>query len=269
VSRHEDSTYSEEFWRDFLTKGDTGERVGRRIYRRLPHGPRCRMCAAPFEGAAAPLMRLIGKRPAAANPTMCMSCFTFMDRHHGGAEIEGAMLFADIRGSTALAETMPAGEFRRLLERFYSTASSVVFEHEGYLDKFVGDELVALFFPLLAGERFTARAVDAATALLRATGHADPAGPWVPLGAGVHYGRAWFGVLGDAGHHELTAVGDAMNTASRLAASAGEGEILVSAAAAEKAALDPSLERRTLALKGKREPFEAVAMRVSPVLTRP
>jgi adenylate cyclase len=263
MSTQRKPTYNEEFWHDFLTKGHVGERVGRRIYRRLPHGPRCRMCAAPFEGAAAPLMRLIGKRPAAGNPTMCTSCFSFMDRHHGGAEVEGAMLFADIRGSTALAETMSPGEFRALLERFYTSASKVVVEHDGYIDKFVGDELVALFFPLLAGERFTARAVEAAAALLRATGHADPAGPWVPLGAGVNAGRAWFGVLGHSEHHELTAVGDAVNTAARLAASAGEGEVLVSAAAAVAANLESMLERRSLTLKGKRAPFEVVVVRIS------
>jgi adenylate cyclase len=255
-------TYSEEFWHEFLTKGDRNERIGRRVFRRLPHGPRCRMCAAPFEGAAAPLMRLIGKQRSPGNPHMCTSCFTFMERHHGGAEIDGAMLFADIRGSTALAETMSPGQFRALLERFYATASNVVFEHEGYIDKFVGDELVALFFPLLAGELYTRRAVEAAQALLRATGHADPAGPWVPLGAGVHTGRSWFGVLGDSEHHELTAVGDAMNTTARLAASAGEGEILVSADAAAIAGLGLSLERRQLELKGKHEPFEAVVVRV-------
>ena len=264
MSAQGEPTYNEEFWRDFLTKGHVGERIGRRVFRRLPHGPRCRMCAAPFEGAAAPLMRLIGKRPASGNPTMCTSCFSFMDRHHGGAEVEGAMLFADIRGSTALAEAMSPGEFRALLERFYSAASNVVFEHDGYVDKFVGDELVALFFPLVAGGRYTARAVEAAAALLRAAGHADPAGPWVPLGAGVNVGRAWFGVLGDTEHHELTAVGDAVNTAARLAASAAEGEILVSAAAGLAASLEPTLERRQLTLKGKREPFEAVVVRISP-----
>jgi len=262
MTEQEQSTYNEEFWHEFLTKGDMRERVGRRVFRRLPHGPRCRMCAAPFEGMAAPLMRMIGKQRAAANPTMCTSCFTFMDQHHGGAEIAGAMLFADIRGSTALAETMSAGEFRKLLERFYATASSVVFAHDGYLDKFVGDELVALFFPLLAGEQYTTRAVETATALLRATGHGDPSGPWVPLGAGVHAGRAWFGVLGDSEHREMTAVGDAMNTAARLAASAGEGEVLVSADAAAAAGLAPTLERRELDLKGKRELVEAVVVRV-------
>lgn len=182
---------NEAFWRDFLTRGDAMERRVRGIFKRLPHGPRCQMCAAPFEGAAAPMMRMIGKRRSDKSPRMCNSCFVFMADHHGGAEIECSFLFADIRGSTTLAEGMGASAFRQLLDRFYSTASSVVFEHDGSVDKFVGDELVAMFFPLLSGDQHAARAIEAALALLRATGHEEPGGPWAPLGAGVHTGPAW------------------------------------------------------------------------------
>ena len=79
----------------------------RRVFRWLPRGPRCKLCAAPFAGAGSPLMRAIGKRPAFKNQTVCNTCFDFMEKHHGGAEIEGSFLFADIRGSTTLAERMP------------------------------------------------------------------------------------------------------------------------------------------------------------------
>jgi adenylate cyclase len=128
---------------------------------------------------------------------------------------------------------------------------------------------VALFFPLLSGERHTARAIDAAQALLRAAGHADPAGPWVPLGAGVHTGRAWFGAVGEGTHVELTAVGDTVNVAARLAAAAGPGEVLVSAAAADAADLDPGLERRSLGLKGKELETEVVTLRVTALSAGP
>ena len=95
---------SEDFWRDFLTRGDAMERRVRRAFRLLPHGPRCKLCAAPFSGVGAPLMRMIGRRASDKNPTMCASCFDFMAKHHGGAEIECSFLFADVRGSTSLAE---------------------------------------------------------------------------------------------------------------------------------------------------------------------
>ncbi len=252
----------EAFWRDFLTRGHSVERRARRVFLHLPHEPRCRMCAAPFAGVAAPVMRLIGKRPSDANPTMCNSCFTFVAKHHGGAEIELTMLFADIRGSTTLAEGMSSAEFHGLLDRFYTTASKVVFDHDGTVDKFVGDELVATFFHLLSGERHAAKGIEAADALLRATGHADPGGPWVPIGAGVHTALVWFGAVGRGERVELTMVGDAVNTTARLASMATAGEILVTTDAAAAADLDPGLQRRRLELKGKQTPTEVVSLRV-------
>ncbi|MGH2429109.1 MAG: adenylate/guanylate cyclase domain-containing protein [Candidatus Limnocylindria bacterium] len=257
---------NEEFWRRYLTEGgDTMKTIGRHVFMRIPTEPRCRMCAAPFGGLGAPVMRLIGKRQSEANPNWCNSCTAFLTKHHGGAEVEGAMLFADIRGSTSLAERMSPGDYHALLDRFYSTASKVVFDHDGYVDKFVGDELVALFFPLLTGERYVARAVETAQALLRATGHADPDGPWVSIGAGVHAGRAWFGAVGEGSHVELTALGDVVNITARLASVAGPGEVLVSADAAAAADLDPNLERRTLELKGKQSVTQVVSLRADKV----
>jgi len=255
----------EEFWRRFLEEGgDSWKGIGRRVLKRIPADPRCRMCASPFAGPGAPLMRVIGKRPSDANPNWCTSCFNFMTKHQGGAEIQGAMLFADIRGSTTLAERLSPSDYHALLNRFFATATKVVFKHDGAVDKFVGDELVALFFPLLTGDRFAARAVAAAQDLLRETGHADPAGPWVPVGAGVHAGRAWFGIVGEESHLELTAVGDAVNIAARLASLAEAGEVLVSADAAADSDLDVSLERRTLELKGKELATEVVSVRINP-----
>ncbi len=255
----------EDFWRDFLERGgDTWQGVGRRILKRIPSDPRCRMCGSPFHGPGAPVMRLFGKRPSASNPNWCTTCFDFMAKHHGGAEIDGAMLFADIRGSTALAESMSSSEYHALLDRYFVAATAAVFKYDGFVDKFVGDELVALFFPLLTGERYVVRAVGAAQEHLRATGHDRADGPWVPVGAGVHCGRAWFGVVGEGTHVELTAVGDTVNVAVRLAAAAGAGEVLVSADAAAASDLDPSLPRQALDLKGKSESTEVISVRVQP-----
>jgi adenylate cyclase len=253
----------EAYWRDFLEHPDSLMATGRRVFSRIPSDPRCQLCAAPFAGAGGQLMRLIGKRQSIASPSVCNSCEKQLLHHHGGAEVEGSMLFADIRGSTALAERIPASEFHALLNRFYTTASDTVFAHGGVVDKFVGDELVAVFPPLMGADH-AKRAVDAATALLRATGHADAGGPWVPVGAAVHTGRVWFGVVGEGSHVEITVVGDPVNTTARLSAQALAGEVLVSTDAAAAAGLDPALERRSLELKGKQSATAVVSLRVAP-----
>ena len=254
--------HDEAFWTEFLTRGHEKERRVRRVFKHIPDAPRCKLCAAPFGGVGAPLMRLIGKRPSNKNPAMCSSCFEFLASHHGGAEIECSFLFADVRGSTTIAEGTTATNFRELLDRFYGVASMTVIDHDGSVDKFVGDELMATFFPLLSGEHHVAKAVAAARALLRATGHADPAGPWLPIGAGVHSGIAWVGAVGEGPHTELTALGDTVNTTARLAAAAAAGEILVSDSTARAAGLDDGLPRRSLDLKGKANATSVVSLRV-------
>jgi adenylate cyclase len=210
-------------------------------------------------------MRAIGKRPADKNPTVCHSCFAFMEKHHGGAEIEGSFLFADIRGSTSLAERMPAAEFRGLIDRFYASASEAVFTNQGGVDKFVGDEITAFFFPLMSGPRHAAHAVDAARGILKATGHGNPGGPWVPVGAGVSSGMAWVGAVGDEKKTDLTALGDTVNVAARLASVARAGEVLVTAEAAAAADLASDLPTRALELKGKAAPTQVVSLTVGSI----
>jgi adenylate cyclase len=267
VSRpHAPRTGNEEFWRDFLNGGHSKEHAFRKVLKHVPREPRCRLCAAPFAGAGAPLMRLMGKSPSDKNPNWCSTCFTFMRKHHGGAEIECTLLFADVRGSTALAESVSATAFRELMERYYDTAAETVFEYDGIVDKFVGDELVAIFFPLLAGDEHAKHGLDAARALLEATGHAELDGPWVPVGAGVHTGTAWVGAVGEGVHVSITALGDAVNIAARLASAAEPGEILVSVDAAQAAGLEASLPGRSLELRGKQEAVDVVSLTVGPAV---
>lgn len=256
---------NEAFWYDFLTVGSPSERRNRRIFRLLPHGPRCRLCAAPFAGVAAPVMRLIGRRPAGHNPNWCSPCFDYITEHHGGAEVELSLLFADIRGSTGIAEGTSPSAYRTILDRFYDVAAKAIIDYDGFIDKFVGDEVVAIFAPLLAGEQHAAQAVEAAQALLRKTGHEAPEGPWVALGAGVHTGVAWMGAVGEGPHTALTAVGDAVNVTARLAALAQPGEILITADAASAAGIGDGLERRLLDLRGKQQQTEVVALQIGPV----
>jgi adenylate cyclase len=233
----------------------------RGIFRMIPSSPRCKLCAAPFAGFGGSLMGLIDRGPWAKNPTICGYCFKQLERGHGGAEIDLTLLFADIRGSTTLAESMEPASFRRLMDRFYRVMTDVLVAHDAVLDKFVGDEVVALFIPALTGAEHASRAVAAARDMLRATGHSDPKGPWVPLGIGIHTGPAYVGTIGDT-VTDFTALGDAVNVTARLASQAAGGEVLVSADASELAGLLTDLETRHLTLRGRQQSLDVRVLRV-------
>jgi adenylate cyclase len=206
---------------------------------------------------------VFGKKPAENNPNLCSACFTFVTTNHGGAEIEISLLFADIRGSTSLAETIAPAEYRALLDRFYNVAADAVFSNDGFVDKFVGDELVATFVPLLTGEQHAIRALDAARDLMKATGHGSPDGPWVPLGAGVHTGTTWMGAVGEGAAANMTALGDPVNVTARLASVAEAGEILITSEAALAAGVDTTtLPHKSLELKGRQQLTEVVSLRI-------
>jgi adenylate cyclase len=233
----------------------------RRLFRMIPSSPRCKLCAAPFAGIGGSAMGLIDRGPWAKNPTICSFCFKQLERNHGGAEIELTLLFADIRGSTTLAESMEPASFRRLMDRFYRAMTEVLVAHNAVLDKFVGDEVVALFIPALTGAEHANDAVAAAREMLRVTGHQDPSGPWVPLGIGIHSGKAYVGTIGDT-VTDFTALGDTVNVTARLASEAAGGEILVSDEASIRARLDADLETRHLTLRGRQEPLDIRVLRV-------
>ena len=166
----------------------------------LPSRPRCRICRAPFGAPASFVLKRYGFTPWAKNPKICARCFESLGVHAAmcpgaeegeeirGAEVDVTMLFADVRGSSKLARQMPVLDFTRLMNRFYGVSRDVLLEHDAIIEKFVGDEVVGLFIPFMAGPEHAKRAVEAAEALLRATGHGTPEGPWAPLGAGVHTG---------------------------------------------------------------------------------
>jgi adenylate cyclase len=238
----------------------------------VPSNPRCKLCSAPFGRPGAFVLRRYGYSPWEKNPRICGRCFKNIgaaakmcptsddDRGVNGAEVELTMLFADVRGSSKLARQMPTREFTRLMNRFYSVSKDVLVEADAIIEKFVGDAVVALFLPFMTGPEHARRGVDAAEALLLATGHSGGE-PWVPLGAGVHTGTAFVGIVGSKSSSDFTALGDPVNIAAHLASQAAAGEILVTDAAAEAAGMKQDyLERRHVSLKG--HPVDALVLPV-------
>jgi len=253
---HEHRT--EELWRAALMGEARGLNMTRRAVGWIPSAPRCKLCQSPLRPPGSSVLKLVGLGPSRMNRRLCRACFRHLEKMPGGAEIELSLLFADVRGSTALAERIPAQDYSKLISRFYGVAARVIDDRNGLVDKFVGDEVVALFVPGFAGADHALQAVDAARELMRETGN-DGDEPWLAIGAGVHTGVAYVGRVGEGDACDFTAVGDAVNTTARLASSAAAGEILVSRAAADASGLDAqTLEARTLTLRGRDETVDAV-----------
>ena len=245
-------------WHKILTEGHRPLLLTRHFFRHLPSAPRCKVCGNPFGGLGGRVCRVAGFAPSRKNPNLCTRCCDSLEP--GGAEVDIAVLFADVRGSTRLAEALGAGAFANLLNRFYATATGVLLRHDAIVDKLVGDEVVGLFIPGIAGPHYRGRAVEAAVDLLRTTGHGSPEGPWLPLGAAVNAGVAYVGNVGE-GVVDFTALGDPVNVASRLQAQAADGELLVGLDVdPDVAAAVPSPPRRTVEIRGRQEAVTALVL---------
>jgi adenylate cyclase len=207
----------QEIWLPLLEGRDPRLRRFRSFYKLLPSPPRCKFCNAPFKGPLGPVMRAMHKEPWAKNPRFCHDCFGRLQTMFGGAEIELTLLFADVRGSTGLGEGLSPSEFGAILNRFYSVATERLVAEDAVVDKFVGDEVMALFIPGFAGVDHAQRAIRAGRAILSDLVDPGDARPTLPVGIGIHTGRAFVGAIGAEGSvTDFTALGDTVNSAARL-----------------------------------------------------
>ena len=244
------------FW--FTTNAFAVDKRLRRVMRILPHDPRCKFCNTPFQGMGAMIARvLFGKQRSTLNPRYCNLCEIASREFPGGAEVPMSMLFIDVRGSTALSEKMSPTEFSQLINRFYKEATKIIIDEDGLVEKLAGDSVAVFWGAGFAGADYVERTVKVAKTLLGAMEKQK-----IPVGIGVHAGIAYFGAMGAAdGLTEISAIGDEVNLAARLASKAGVGEIIVSEQALKAAGIDSSgLEARSLELKGISEPVNTRVM---------
>lgn len=258
-------------WHSYLT-GDLSQldakvKMIRQLFKRLPSPPRCRVCNAPFHGPGGVVAGLMGfgAGRSSLNPTLCGRCEKIVKHYQVGLELQLTMLFADVRGSTTLAEKIGASAFHHLIDRFYRAATGVLVASDALIGRLIGDQVIGLYVPGIAGADYTRKAVEAARGLLAATGHTEPGGPWIQVGAGVHTGTAYVGAVGSGeSMSDITVLGDAANTNARLSSQAAAGEILISEESCRLAGLGfENCESRTLSLKGRTEPVTVRVIRVA------
>jgi adenylate cyclase len=241
-----------EDWRAVYEASNGGlNRAMHRVWRALPTSPRCCRCGAPFAGAGRFLVAPLGYRPSRKNPTICATCVETSPP--GGMKMYTGVLFADLRGFTARTEGADPEEVSNLLRRFYRCAEDVLFP-EAIIDKLIGDEVMALYCPEvhkgLDSAEVPALMLEHARELLRSVGYGSGRAPFVEMGIGLDAGEAFVGNIGERALYDFTAIGDVVNTASRLQGEAAGGEVVFSDRVAE------GLPARTgdpveLSLKGK------------------
>lgn len=264
----ESDKWAAEVWYSYMTTGKVPEgydlawfesKFFRPFARALPSDPRCHVCYYPFSGIGGKIVKtFLNLEPSKLNPHLCNVCENFAEKHHGGAEVELTMLFADIRGSTRLAESMSPTEFSKLIDRFYRVTTKVLYAKYGMVEKLIGDEVTGFFVPGFAGDYHSRVAIEAGEAILRATGHGDSDGPWLPVGVGIHTGITYVGsVRAEGGVTNITVLGDTPNVGAHIASQAAAGEVLFSEATRAHAELDAgNMESRQLTLKSRVEPMD-------------
>lgn len=185
----------------------------------------------------------------------------------GGVNQQVTVLFADIRGFTALSEKEKPEKVVGLLNRYFSVMTEIIFEHGGTLDKYIGDGLMAIFGAPTASEEDALNAVKAAVTMqkrlttlnteLLSEGYGN-----VSIGIGLHTGEATIGYIGSNKRSEYTAIGDTVNLASRLESNASGGQILMSeATAAASGNLIPVNVREPLTVKNRVQPVDVLEVR--------
>ena len=144
-----------------------------------------------------------------------------LDPKMDGVRSEICVLFADIRGFTTLSESMPPEQVTALLNRYFDRMVSTIHSHGGTLDKFIGDGLMAVFGAPVPSNTACDDALACAQAMIRELGRFNAeqlsmGSPAIEIGVGLHYGPAVMGYVGSRDRYEYSAIGDTVNTASRI-----------------------------------------------------
>ncbi len=233
--------------------------IMRRAYRHLPSDPRCRLCLFPFRGVGTALHVL----PSEKNPNFCRTCIE--SAPFGVYETNAGILFADIRGYTAWSESHTSRESANRMTAFYRVANRVFTRDDAVLD-FNGDQVMVIYLPVFPSlhNRLPEAMIAAAQDFLIAV-HEEFDTDAIEVGIGIHRGEASVGNVGDRYAKDFTAMGDVVNTASRLQNCAKGGEIVVSRVVYDAFSDEaPAAREEFFDVKGKSEPVAARVIESTP-----
>lgn len=219
----------------------------------------------PLRGPLSVPFRVFGVKPSRMNPNTCTICEMAFSRvmKARAVAIDATVMFADLRGYTALTQRIDPAALTSLLDAFYDDCATAIWRFDGLLNKTIGDAVLAIFnFPvrqadhaleaILAAREIQQRFSDRREELMRIVGPVQDEVE-IGVGIGIDSGMTNFGEFGRT-HRDLTAVGTVVNRAARAQAVAKAGEILVTSAVRDRTAGAISGEGHDHALKGFQEP---------------
>ena len=216
----------------------------------------CRVCGTLLSGAMSVVFRTVGIKRSSRNPNICTRCSTHIEE---GRLAEITVLFADLSSFTELTHDLGAQRTHQVIDAFLRMASEVLVKHGAFIDKYIGDAVMALFNVPIRHEDHARRAILAATELESALQSLGARfGLALEISVGIATGYARVGRLGSEDSKDYTAIGDVVNLAARLQGQAGAGEILIGEESYAKHSTDfPEATSEQLRLKGFREPVMA------------
>ena len=218
--------------------------------------PECVICGTALAGPLGYLFRLVGINRSARNPNLCNRCNTHVEE---GRVVDLTVLFADLSGFTAMTRQLGPERTHAVVDAFLKSATYALVRHGAFIDKYVGDAVMAFFNAPIRYEDHGARAVAAALEI-EAEMPALSQQFDVDLRAaiGVASGWAHVGRLGSGDGKDYTAIGDVVNLAARLEGQAHGGEVVVDEPVYRQVAAQyPNLQPEPVDLKGFSDPIDA------------
>ena len=225
-----------------------------------PLSAQCSICGTPLSGALSVVFRAVGIRRSSRNPNLCNRCGTHVEE---GRVVEMTVLFADLSSFTELTHELGPERTHEVVDAFLRLATGALVRHGAFIDKYVGDAVMALFNVPIRHADHARRAIIAATELRSALQNLGEHFH-LPLQAstGIASGWARVGRLGSEDGKDYTAIGDVVNLAARLQGKANAGEILIGEESYVKHSSGfPQAVPERLMLKGFRDPVKAYRLR--------
>src|SRR5499433_3922511 len=220
----------------------------------------CAVCGIPFSGLAGVFLRWRGIRRSPRNPNCCTQCGAHLEE---GRLVEMTVVFADLSSFTEMTGRLGATTTYSVVDEFLRLASTTLMSHGAFIDKYIGDAVMALFnVPIKRADHAAAAVAAAAKLQDLLPGLSERLGMPLQASIGVASGFARVGRLGSDDIKDYTAIGDVVNQAARLQAQAGPTEIVVSQDVyREVASAFPGVPAESLTLKGF--PQRTVAYRLN------